>query len=156
MMRLGRLLQLLLTGIPCLWARGDGGVAYTNHAGHAVRGVPVALTQRDAHLSNAGDVVRYPLSIFPEMECRRLAADYLLAHPSADPDLLRVPTDVKRAMEGPRRALTRVRKRAARGLCSEDDARALTAETRAALKDFLAQAEADGRITAAERKVLER
>lgn len=154
-MSLYRFFFAFFVGLFACLARGDGG-AYTNHAGHAVCGVPVSLTRTEAVVSNATETLRLPLTVFPAAERRRLAADYLLAHPAANPDLLPVPADVKTALAGPRRALARAQKRAARGFCTDDDLQALTETTRAAIATYLDKAEADGRITAAERKVLER
>ena len=49
--------------------------AYTNHAGNVVAGVVVALDARTATISNAAETATLPLSIFPEAEQRRLAAE---------------------------------------------------------------------------------
>ena len=81
--------------------------AYTNHAGNVASGVVVALDARTATISNAAETVKLPLSIFPEAEQRRLAADF------GQP---RVPAAVKRAITGAEKAMARSRKRAEKGL----------------------------------------
>ena len=72
-------------------AFAEGG--YTNHAGNVVAGWPVKLTQKEVTLvegvatngcqlttngSSLSTTNAYPLSIFPESEQRRIAADFLL------------------------------------------------------------------------------
>ena len=52
--------------------------AYTNHAGNVASGIVVALDARTATISNAMETVKLPLSIFPESEQRRIAADFVL------------------------------------------------------------------------------
>ena len=93
--------------------------AYTNHAGNAVSGWPVKLTSKQvvlvecdtAHYPLATNhyplatTNSYPLSIFPEMEQRRIAADYALSHPEAGIAALRVPVSVKRAIAGADKAM---------------------------------------------------
>ena len=49
---------------------------YTNHAGNVISGVVIALDSHTATLSNTTETVTLPLSIFPESEQRRLAADF--------------------------------------------------------------------------------
>ena len=52
--------------------------SYTNHAGNVASGVVVALDARTMEISNATETVKLPLSIFPEAEQRRIAADFVL------------------------------------------------------------------------------
>ena len=66
---------VLLASLPA-----PGGEGYTNHAGHPVPGVPVALDARTVTLSNATESLTLPLSIFPEEERRRIAAEIGRAH----------------------------------------------------------------------------
>ncbi len=129
--------------------------AYTNHAGYAVPGVVVALDATTATISNGTGSVSVPLSIFPEAERRRIAADFVLGAAGAGQiGLLRVPPDVKRAVEGTRKAMARSRRRAEMGLCSPEESAAFCAESAAALESYLdAQAES-GAITPAEREAL--
>ena len=95
-------------------AFAEGG--YTNHAGNVVAGWPVKLTQKEVTLvegvatngcqlttngSSPSTTNAYPLSIFPESEQRRIAADFLLRQGSGGQvGLLRVPVAVKRAITG--------------------------------------------------------
>ena len=108
---------------------------YTNHAGNVVAGWPVKLTQKEVTLAegvvtngcqlstndcrlttndnnlstfqlfNFSTTNTYPLSIFPESEQRRIAADF------GQP---RVPVAVKRAITGAEKAMARSRKRRCR------------------------------------------
>ena len=104
-------------------AFAEGG--YTNHAGNVVAGWPVKLTQKEVTLvegvatngcqlttngSSPSTTNAYPLSIFPESEQRRIAADF------GQP---RVPVAVKRAVVGAERAMARSRKRAEKGFCTK-------------------------------------
>ena len=54
----------------------------------------------------------YSLSIFPESEQRRIAADF------GEP---RLPVEVKRAIAGAEKAMARSRKRAEKGLCTKEN-----------------------------------
>ena len=132
-------------------ARAEGG--YTNHAGNVIAGRPVALTATQVTLGEegrkTGDVrrVSYPLSIFPESEQRRIAADF------GEP---RVPLAVKRAIDGAEKAMARSRKRAEKGLCTKEESEAFCAKSSAALKGYLDREVASGAITPAERKALGR
>lgn len=119
--------------------------AYTNHAGNVVSGVVVALDERTATFSNAAETVTLPLSIFPESEQRRLAADF------GQP---RVPLAVKRAVAGAEKAMARSRKRAELGLCSKEESDAFCAKSAAALESYLDQQVESGAITPAERQAL--
>ena len=95
--------------------------AYTNHAGNAIAGWPVKLTVKQVTLAertaihdsqlttnnlstsqpfNLSTVNTYPLSIFPESEQRRIAADF------GQP---RIPVAVKRAIAGAEKAMARSR-----------------------------------------------
>ena len=87
----------------------------------------------------------YPLSIFPESEQRRIAADF------GQP---RVPVAVKRAITGAEKAMARSRKRAEKGLCSKEESEAFCAKSEAALKSYLDKQVKEGVITPAERKAI--
>jgi len=130
---------------------------YTNHAGNVVSGVVVALDARTATISNASETVAYPLSIFPEPEQRRIAADFVLLQGSGGQvGLLRVPVAVKRAVAGAEKAMARSRKRAEKGLCTREESEAFCAKTSAALGSYLDKQVESGTITPAERKSLGR
>ena len=149
-------------------AFAEGG--YTNHAGNVVAGWPVKLTQKDVALSEGAVTANcrppttnyqlsttYPLSIFPESEQRRIAADFLLRQGAAGQiGLLRVPVAVKRAITGAEKAMTRSRKRAEKGLCTKEESDAFCAKSEAALKSYLDRQVESGAITPAERKALGR
>ena len=138
--------------------------AYTNHAGNVASGVVVALDARTATISNAAETVKLPLSIFPEAEQRRIAADFVLRQGGGSPgtarptggqiDLLRVPMAVKRAVTGAEKAMARSRKRAEKGLCAKGESDAFCAKSEAALKSYLDKQVKEGVITPAERKAL--
>lgn len=140
--------------------------AYTNHAGNVVAGVVVALDARAATISNAEETVELPLSIFPEFERRRIAADFALRQGGGLPgtglpsggqiDQLRVPPAVKRAVVGAKKAMARSRKRAALGLCSQEECDAFCAESEESLRIYLDKQVLDGVITPAERTALAR
>ena len=143
--------------------------AYTNHAGNAIAGWPVALTATHVVLQEGGSSGRlggtprpttnsqltthnsqlttYPLSIFPESEQRRIAADF------GQP---RVPVAVKRAITGAEKAMARSRKRAEKGLCTQEESDAFCEKSEAALKSYLDKQVKEGTITPAERKALGR
>ena len=121
--------------------------AYTNHAGNAVAGVVVALDARTATISNASETATLPLSIFPEPEQRRIAADF------GEP---RVPPAVRRAVDGAVKAMARSRKRAEKGLCTKEESDAFCAKSEAALKRYLDRQVESGTITVSERKALGR
>ena len=146
---------------------------YTNHAGNVIAGWPVKLTATQVTLGNGGFIEpalpsssgvgsnalgraesmippqgeAYPLSIFPESEQRRIAADF------GEP---RVPLAVKRAIAGAEKAMARSRKRAEKGLCTKEESEAFCAKSSAALKAYLDRQVESGAITPAERKVLGR
>ena len=139
-------------------AFAEGG--YTNHAGNVVAGWPVKLTQKEVTLvegvatngcqlttngSSPSTTNAYPLSIFPEPEQRRIAADF------GQP---RVPVAVKRAISGAEKAMARSRKRAEKGLCTKEESDDFCAKSEAALKSYLDKQVKDGVITEAERKAL--
>ena len=86
-----------------------------------------------------------PLSIFPEAEQRRLAADF------GQP---RVPAAVRRAVEGAEKAIARSRKRAEKGLCPQEESDAFCDKTEAALRSYLDKQVESGAITPAERTAL--
>ena len=130
--------------------------AYTNHAGNVVSGVVVALDARTTTISNAMETVKLPLSIFPEPEQRRIAADYVLGHPEMGTAALRVPVAVKRAVAGAEKAMARSRKRAEKGLCTQEESDAFCDKSAAALKSYLDKQVKEGVITSAERKALRR
>ena len=131
--------------------------AYTNHAGNAISGVVVALDARTATISNAEETVTLPLSIFPDAERRRIAAEFALAHGGGSQmDLLRVPPAVKRAVEGAKKAIARSRKRAEKGLCPQEESDDFCAKSAAALRAYLDRQVESGAITPAERQALGR
>ena len=121
--------------------------AYTNHAGNVVSGVVVALDAHTTTISNATEALKLPLSIFPTNEQRRIAADF------GQP---RVPVAVKRAIAGAEKAMARSRKRAEKGLCTQEESDAFCAKSEAALKSYLDKQVKEGVITPAERKALRR
>ena len=150
---------------------------YTNHAGNVISGWPVKLTATHVTLAEGDSQGRlgwtprptggdqppttnhqlpttnyqlsttYPLSIFPESEQRRIAADF------GQP---RVPVAVKRAITGAEKAMARSRKRAEKGLCTKEESDAFCAKSEAALKNYLDKQVKEGTITPAERKALGR
>ena len=128
----------------------------TNHAGNVVSGDVVALDARTATISNAMESVALPLSIFPEPEQRRIAADFVLGQGGGKVGLLRIPPDVKRAVEGAEKSMARSRKRAAKGLCTQEESEQFCAESEAALRSYLDKQMESGTITPAERKALGR
>ena len=130
--------------------------AYTNHAGNVISGVVVALDARMTTISNAAETVKLPLSIFPESEQRRIAADFVIDQGAGRTDLLRVPVAVKRAITGAEKAMVRSRKRAEKGLCTKEESDAFCAKSEAALKSYLDKQVKEGVITSAERKALGR
>ena len=160
--------------------------AYTNHAGNAVAGWPVKLTATHVTLSEGDSPGRlggtprptgahqppttnhqlstinyqlsttYPLSIFPESERRRIAADFVIGQGAGRTDLLRVPVAVKRAITGAEKAMARSRKRAEKGLCTQEESDAFCEKSEAALKNYLDKQVKEGTITPAERKALGR
>ena len=89
----------------------------------------------------------YPLSIFPESEQRRIAADF------GEP---RLPPAVKRAIDGAEKAMARSRKRAEKGLCTKEESEAFCAKSSAALRTYLDRQVESGTITPAERKAIGR
>ena len=115
---------------------------YTNHAGNVIAGFPVALTKTQVRLSEEGRGKSeeasslpaprsslqpprsslYSLSIFPESEQRRIAADF------GEP---RLPVEVKRAIAGAEKAMARSRKRAEKGLCTKEESEAFCAKSQA-------------------------
>lgn len=119
--------------------------SYTNLAGNVVSGTPVALDRRTVSLSNVVETVRYPLSIFPESEQRRIATDF------GQP---RVPPKVRRAIDGAEKAMARSRKRAEMGLCTKEESEAFCTKSSAALKSYLDRQVQEGAITPAERQFL--
>ena len=121
--------------------------SYTNHAGNVVSGVVVALDMRTATISNSIETVKLPLSIFPEAEQRRIAADF------GQP---RLPPAVKRAITGAEKAMARSRKRAEKGLCTKEESDDFCAKSEAALKSFLDKQVESGVITPAERNAIGR
>ena len=150
---------------------------YTNHAGNVVSGWPVKLTATQVVLQEGGSPGRlggtprptyvdqpsttnsqqtttYPLSIFPESERRRIAADFVLLQGGGQIGLLRVPVAVKRAIAGAEKAMARSRKRAEKGLCSKEERDAFCAKSEAALKSYLDKQVKEGVITPAERKAI--
>ncbi len=147
-----RLVPLLFLGLCArpLAVRAQPG--YTNHAGNVVAGWPVGLTTERVVLAQSkadppSRGVEYPLSIFPESERRRIAADF------GEP---RVPAKVKRAIAGAEKAMARSRKRAEMGYCSKEECDAFCEKSEAALKNYLDRQVEAGVITPDERKALGR
>ena len=152
--------------------------SYTNHAGNVIAGFPVKLTATQVTLAertaihdsqlttnnlstsqpfNLSTVNTYPLSIFPESEQRRIAADFLLRQGyGGQVGLLRIPVAVKRAIAGAEKAMARSRKRAEKGLCTKEESEAFCAKSESALKTYLDKQVKEGVITPAERKALRR
>ena len=146
-------------------AFAEGG--YTNHAGNVVAGWPVKLTQKEVTLvegvatngcqlttndyqlttNDCRLTTTYPLSIFPESEQRRIAADF------GQP---RVPVAVKRAITGAEKAMARSRKRAEKGFCTKEESAAFCERSESALKSYLDKQVKEGVITTDERKALGR
>ena len=121
--------------------------SYTNHAGNVVSGVVVALDARTVTISNATETAKLPLSIFPESEQRRIASD------AGQP---RIPVAVKRAIAGAEKAMARSRKRAEKGLCTQEESDAFCEKSASALRSYLDRQVESGVITPAERKALGR
>ena len=128
---------------------------YTNHAGNVVSGWPVALDAHATTISNAMETLKLPLSIFPTNEQRRIAADFVLRQ-GGEIGLLRIPTAVKRAVSGAEKAMARSRKRAEKGLCTQEESDDFCAKSAAALKTYLDKQAKEGIITPDERKALGR
>ena len=138
-------------------ARAEGG--YTNHAGNVIAGFPTALTATHVTLGACATTNHllstnyhlpttiYPLSIFPESEQRRIAADF---------GTPRLPPAVKRAIAGADKAMARSRKRAEKGLCTKEESEAFCAKSSAALRTYLDKQVESGAITPAERKAIGR
>lgn len=143
----------LLTGLVLTGLALKAQPGYTNHAGNVVSGWPVALTAAEVTLEErgaaTGEVSRasYPLSIFPECERRRMAADF---------GAPRLPPPVRRAIEGAHKAMARSRKRAAMGLCTPEESERFCEKSSAALRGYLDRQVKAGVITAAEREALDR
>ena len=128
--------------------------AYTNHAGNVVSGVVVALDARTTTISNATETAALPLSIFPEPEQRRIAADFVLRQGGGSTERLLIPAAVKRAVEGTRKAIARSRKRAALGLCPQEESDDFCARSESALRSYLDKQLQTGAILPAERQAL--
>ncbi len=137
---------VLLTFLLPFAAQAEGG-GYTNHAGNVVAGWPVRLTAREVELAvppaKVGET--YPLSIFPESEQRRIAADF---------GAPRVPPAVKRAVDGAKKAMARSRRRAEKGLCTKEESEAFCAKSAAALQTYLDDQVRSGALSPAERHAL--
>ena len=122
---------------------------YTNHAGNVIAGWPVKLTATHVSLSEEDSSLctprssLYPLSIFPESEQRRIAADF---------GTPRLPPTVKRAIDGVEKAMARSRKRAEKGLCTKEESEAFCVKSQTALRTYLDKQVEAGILTPAERK----
>ena len=133
-------------------AHGDaGGVAGGGLSGAARRDASPHLRRPTI---NYQLTTTYPLSIFPESERRRIAADFVLLQGGGQIGLLRVPVAVKRAITGAEKAMARSRKRAEKGLCTKEESDAFCAKSEAALKSYLDKQVKEGVITPAERKAI--
>ena len=141
--------------------------SYTNHAGNAISGWPVKLTQKEVTLAdsksvnastnqpfNSSSLTTYPLSIFPDSEQRRIAADFVILQGGGQVELLRIPVAVKRAVSGAEKAMARSRRRAEKGLCTKDESETFCSKSAAALRSYLDKQVKEGVITPAERKAL--
>jgi hypothetical protein len=144
---------ILLSSALALSARAEAG-SYTNHAGYAVSGVVIALDATMTTISNETESVSVPLSIFPEAERRRLAADYVLAHPEAGVSALLVPEEIRRAVDANAKAIRRSRLRAEKGLCTQEESDSFCSSARAALDAWLDEKEKAGVLLPAERRAL--
>ena len=118
----------------------------TNGCSHSTSHLS-AIASAKAEPFNFSTTNTYPLSIFPESEQRRIAADF------GQP---RVPVAVKRAITGAEKAMARSRKRAEKGLCTKEESDDFCAKSAAALKSYLDKQVKEGVITPAERKALGR
>ncbi len=116
----------------------------TNGCSHSTSHLS-AIASAKAEPFNFSTTNTYPLSIFPESEQRRIAADF------GQP---RVPVAVKRAITGAEKAMARSRKRAEKGLCTKEESDDFCAKSAAALKGYLDKQVKDGVITPAERKAI--
>ena len=116
----------------------------TNGCSHSTSHLS-AIASAKAEPFNFSTTNTYPLSIFPESEQRRIAADF------GQP---RVPVAVKRAITGAEKAMARSRKRAEKGLCTKEESDEFCAKSAAALRSYLDKQVKDGVITPAERKAL--
>ena len=65
-----------------------------------------------------------------------------------------MPAEVKRAVSGAKKAMARSRKRAEKGLCTQEESDAFCAESEAALQGYLDKQMESGTITPAERMAL--
>ena len=139
--------SLLLFVAASAAARAELFNSYTNHAGNAISGIVVKLDASTATISNREGSVAYPLSIFPESEQRRIAADF---------GTPRLPVSVKRAIDGAEKAMSRSRKRAEKGLCTKEESEEFCAKSAAALKIYLDKQVESGTLTPDERKSLGR
>ncbi len=140
------ILAAVLAVVPIVVCADAGG--YTNHAGNVVAGWPTKLTAMEVTLAipPSKDGETFPLSIFPESEQRRIAADF---------GVPRVPATVKRTVEGAKKAMARSRRRAEKGLCTEEESKAFCEKSAAALKAYLDRQVKSGVLTPAERQLLQ-
>ena len=123
---------------------------YTNHAGNVIAGWPVALTKTQVKLRDEGSGMReetYPLSIFPQGERRRIAADF------GEPIL---PRKVANAEAGVQREVRRALKRGEKGLIGKDEAEKNASDLRAAFGMYLDASARDGVITESEKRAVMR
>ena len=156
-------------------ARADSHLGgYTNHAGNVIAGWPVALTKTHVALSlelrakslelrawseEGGGMSEessslqtprstlYPLSIFPQGERRRIAADF------GEPIL---PRKVANAEAGVQREVRRALKRGEKGLIGKDEAEKNASDLRAAFGMYLDASTRDGVITESEKRAVMR
>ena len=119
--------------------------------------MPAPPPQFDVYFTESGaDAHNLWVPIYEANEQRRIAADYILGHPEAGIDALRVPVAVKRAIAGADKAMARSRKRAEKGLCTREESDDFCTKSAAALKTYLDKQVKEGVITPAERKALGR
>lgn len=120
---------------------------YTNHAGNVVCGNVITLTRTEVVFTNSvtAEVLKVPLSIFPESEKRRICAD------GGTPS---VPRNIINALDGARKQIERSRGRARKGLCSEGDYDKNRESILKSIEVYLSTAYENGEITKKERDVL--
>ena len=139
------ILSLALLSSPVLGAEAFRPPTYTNHAGTPIPGTVIALAPPTVTLSNSTETLTLPLSIFPESEQRRLAADF------GTPLL---PDPIRLAITAAERAMTRSRLRASKGLCTPEESASFCARTESSLRAYLDSQLSSGTITPAERTAL--
>ncbi len=147
-------LAILATFLAVVPANAEN--AYTNHAGHAVCGTPMALDRRSVTISNDAEIVSLPLSVFPDIERRRIAADYVILHPESGRSALLVPPEVRKAVDAGEKSMRRARLRAEKGFCKQEECDDFCEKTSAALGRWLDGKVKKGELLPSERRALRR